>query len=646
MAAIAGLAVLAGGARPAADAVAPGVRITSPMGRTGVAGAIRIVAQVTHEPQTPPQSVKFFVNGKPAGEDLQGPVYAVEWTDENPFEPTEIAAEVVDAAGRTARDTVSLPAFEYVDSAQVSSVLLEATVEDAQGRYIEGLDASGFVLEENGDRQTLDVVRPETMPATYALLVDSSQSMSHRVAFLHDAAGRFARFLRPQDRVLIVPFSKTLGPVTGPTNDPATIAQAVVHIEPRGGTAIRNALVDASRLLANLEGRHIIVLVTDGYDEHSTVAYEEAVQAVRASGSTVFAIAVGGIAGVSTRGEQALKRLTTETGGRTFIPVRETQLPDVHDRIASDIAKRYLLTYTPTNQRIDGAWRAIRLATHDPKQKVRTRPGYFAPKPPPVRPLLEFMVAGLPSTNLGVSRDEVLVLEDGVPQTIETFHEATSPVSIAMVIDESGSMKKAAEAAKAAATSFVQALRPEDSLAVLRFSDEPVLAHDLSKDRAASLKAIAEYNARGGTALYDAVYRALAPLSRVEGRRVVVVFTDGRDENNAGNGPGSAATLDDVMGELGDSGALVFAIGLGPNVDRTVLERFARESGGEAYFPESAEALAGDYARIVETLRRRYSIGYTSTNPARDGRWRAVKIELRDEQARIASRGGYFAPAQ
>jgi Ca-activated chloride channel homolog len=639
------LAMTAAAAHLAADSAMPTVRITSPLGRTGGAGAVRIVAQVAPT-ENPVQSVTFFVNGKPVGEDHEGPVYAIDWTDDNPFERTEISAEVVDTSGRAARDVVELPAFEYVDTSQVSSVLLEATVQDRHGRFIDSLTPDAFSLYESGVRQTLDVVKPETMPATYALLVDSSQSLSHRMRFLREAAGRLAGFLRPHDRMLVVPFSNRLGPVTGPTGDRTTITDAVGHIEAHGRTAILDALAATGRLIAPLEGRHVIVLITDGFDEASAASYDDALKAVQASGSTVFAIGVGGVAGVSSRGEVMMKRLATATGGRAFFPWRETELPDVHDRIASDVSKRYLITYTPSNQRIDGSWRPIELRTAEASYKVRIKPGYFAPKPPPVRPVLEFTVTSASRSYLFVSRDDLTVLEDGVAQTIDTFQEATAPVSIVMVVDQSGSMKKAAGEAVAAAKGFASALRPEDALGILRFSDTAVLAQDLSTNRAASLAALDEYTARGGTALYDAVHAALVRLQRVEGRRVVVVFTDGRDENNAGTGPGSVSGVTDVMRELREAGALVYAIGLGTNVDRAVLEQFAGATGGEAYFPETVDALAGDYARIVEHLRRRYTISYTSTNPARDGAWRDVHIGMAGAVGQVSSRGGYFAPAQ
>lgn len=90
--------------------------------------------------------------------------------------------------------------------------------------------------------------------------------------------------------------------------------------------------------------------------------------------------------------------------------------------------------------------------------------------------------------------------------------------------------------------------------------------------------------------------------------------------------------------------AIVFAIGVGQNVDREVLTSLAEESGGEAYFPEDVAQLASEYQRIVENLRRRWIIGYESTNTARDGAWRPVGIRLKAGSAVVRSRGGYFAP--
>jgi hypothetical protein len=122
------------------------------------------------------------------------------------------------------------------------------------------------------------------------------------------------------------------------------------------------------------------------------------------------------------------------------------------------------------------------------------------------------------------------------------------------------------------------------------------------------------------------------------------VLTDGRDEDNPGTGPGSVHTYDQVLESLRESESTVFSIGLGPNVDQEKLQEIADRSGGEAYFPEDVTTLATDYRRVLENLRRRYIITYTSTNFKRDGAWRNVVIEASRPGVVVESRGGYFAP--
>jgi Mg-chelatase subunit ChlD len=178
------------------------------------------------------------------------------------------------------------------------------------------------------------------------------------------------------------------------------------------------------------------------------------------------------------------------------------------------------------------------------------------------------------------------------------------------------------------------------------FADKATLMQDLSTEREPSYDAIDQYTARGGTALYDGLADAFTRLSRVAGRRAVVVVTDGRDENNPGTGPGSSHTLADVLRLQKESGAVVFGVGVSVGVDRAPLEALARASGGQAYFPRDASALADQYQLIVENLRRRFAISYTSTNGTRDGEWRTVEIRVRSSDLIVSSAGGYFAPGR
>ena len=630
---------------PASDAAEPlSVRITSPLGRLGIPGTVRIVAQITADPDAVLSPVQFYVDGKLLSSVSAGPPYAVEWVDENPFEAREIAVAVADSLGNTARDSVALEPLEIVEATDVARVLIDASVQDKTGRYIDSLDAQNFRVLEDGVPQVIDLAQKEELPATFALVVDSSQSMSRRIGFVRETATHLAGYLRPRDRMLVVPFSTSLGSITGPTDDRQTVSEAIGRIESRGGTAILNSLIEISPLLGAIQGRRAVVLITDGYDEHSDRGFDDALAAMKSVGATVYVVGIGGVAGISLKGERLLKRLAAETGGRAFLPSREQELEAVNTLLASDVQKRYLLSYTPSNQAMDGTWRAITVDTGNPIHKVRARAGYFAPRPPPVRASIEFTITDAEHRFVDIDVDDLIVVEHGVEQSIDTFHEAVNPVSIVLAIDASGSMKKWADTAKAAASSFIDAIRPQDALGVLMFADASQLAVDLTTDRARAHAAISAYVPKGGTALYDAVGDSLARLQKVEGRRAIVVVTDGRDEDNAGTKPGSSRTFAEVEKLVQSGDAILFGIGVGQNVDRDVLSTLAGESGGAAYFPEDISQLESEYRRIVENLRRRWIIGYESTDTSRDGSWRPVSIRMKDGRAVVHSRGGYFAP--
>lgn len=618
------------------------VRITSPLGRIGAFTNLRIVAQVHHAAEATLQPIRFLVDGKLYKTDDDGPPYAVEWIDENPFEKRELTVEVEDSEGRIARDSVMLPAFDVVETADVSSVLLEAGVYDSKGRFVINLPASSFSVLEDGVPQTVDVVRSEAMPAVFAILIDSSHSMHRRIEYVREGVRRLIDFMRPADQVLVAPFSKHLEAITGPTSDRKTVLEAIGHVRATGGTAILDSLVEVVQKVPPGSGRHAVVLVTDGYDEDSVTSIDDAIAAVKAAQVTIYVIAIGGVAGVSRTGERMLRRLATETGGRTFLP-RDEALAQVHEHLATDVQNRYLVTYTPSNQKRDGTWRTVTLATN-PNYTVRTRAGYTAPKPPPVRPELEFTITDRARRYLDLSPGDLVVVEDGKEQAVEAFHEVVAPVSIILALDSSGSMRKSATEAMAAAREFVEAIRPEDSLGLLEFADQSALLHDLTTSREALLKTISEYVAVGGTALYDALWDSLTRLEQVKGRRAIVLVTDGRDENNPGTAPGSVHTQDEVLNLLSQADTTIYTIGVGPKVDRLFLEKVAERSSGESYFPDDVAGLQGDYRRVVENLRRRYVVSYTSTNGARDGAWRKVEIRSRLDDVVVTSRGGYFAP--
>ena len=632
-------------AMPDAREVDASIRITSPLGRTGLPGTIRIVARFDGPAQ--PLHVQFYVDKLFLSADTDGPPYDALWSDDNPFEARELMVEAEMASGTTVRDTMRLKPLEVEESTSVSSVSVDALVFDENGRFVKDLTDKAFTVFENGEAQTLDFLRQDRDPALFALLVDSSQSMAIRSDAVRAAAARLIEPLGAADEIVVAPFSKAIGAVTGPTTDRRTVLEAIGAIRHKGGTAILDALGEAARTLTASTRRKAIVLITDGYDEDSDAKVDHATDALKRSGITLYVVGLGGIAGISLKGEKLLKALAEDTGGRAWFPRDERDLIVAYDAIANEVRNRYLLGYTPKNQARDGTWRSIEVKVANETFRVRARKGYTAPIPPPVRASIEFTAVGSGQVPASLTREDVVVLEGGVPQQLDVFQEAVQPVTFMLALDASGSMKKSAARAQEAAREFIDAIRPEDQIGLIMFASKAESIHAPTVKRDTTRTAIDNYVADGGTALYDALYDSLVQLSKArDQRRVLVVVTDGIDENAASNGPGSLRTWDEVLDKLLETDATVYAVGIGSRVERDRLRLLAERSGGAAYFPTDVTTLAGDYQKILDELRRRYVLGYESTNRTRDGQWRTVEIRPRRGDIEIRSRRGYYAPLQ
>jgi VWFA-related protein len=620
------------------------IEITSPTGRSGLPGRVRIVARVTTIAVAPP-AVRFYVNDELLATDTDGPPYAVEWTDENPFEARRIRVEMTE--GETVvEDHVDLKPFEVVEATEVLSINVDASIRDAKGRYVANLTAADFLLFENDTAQRVDAVLSEAMPTTFALLIDSSQSMARNMDFVRQSVMKLPAFLRQEDLAIVAPFRNTIDTVTGPTRDAVTLAEAVTAIKSGGGTSILESLSAVAARFGEGKHRRAVVLVTDGYDELSKISVDQVVGELKDAKIIVYSIAVGGVSGVSVKGEKMLRFIAEQTGGRAFFPWNAKEMAEASAAIAADAQHRYVVTYTPSNQRHDGAWRAIRLETLNPAYHVMARDGYVSPEPAPVKASFEFTITNHSRQYVDVGPESLVVLEDGVPQKVESFHESVAPVSVMLALDASGSMTKVSPAIMEAAHAFVSSLKPEDPLGIELFADRAEMSHELTPARWVSHRHIQRYIAKGGTALYDGLVDSMVRLSTVPGRRVVVVMTDGRDENATSSGPGSTRSWDEVLTTARTTGATVYAIGFGTNVDVARLVELTTLTGGEAYFTNDLSELPEHYQRIVDDLHRRYTVAYTSTNSQRNGAWRAVGIKTADPALRVRSPGGYFAPPQ
>lgn len=222
---------------------------------------------------------------------------------------------------------------------------------------------------------------------------------------------------------------------------------------------------------------------------------------------------------------------------------------------------------------------------------------------------------GVPIT--GLDDQAFQLVEDGKPVTSirsQPIIDSQEPVAVVFIIDVSGSMNDAGkmDSAKQAATAFVDTMGPNDSAALISFSDTVKIDQGYTNDKAALKKAIAQLAAKGDTAIYDAVSQAAVLQGAVPQRRkVMLLMTDGDDNR-------SKQSLDGAISAAKASGAPLFAIGLGNDVKKDVLTRLATSTGGQAIFAATGDQLKQIFLSIGDQLRREYVIEYTSTLPADD----------------------------
>src|SRR4030095_9117052 len=156
--------------------------------------------------------------------------------------------------------------------------------------------------------------------------------------------------------------------------------------------------------------------ITDGFDENSKQTVDGTIKDLLRNPIAVYVVGVGGIQGVSLRGQALLRQVAIETGGRAFFPWDERELSNTYDLVAANVTNRYLIAYTPQDTVADGSWHAIEVTTPSPEHVVQTRKGFFAPKPPPIRPAIEFTFPETAASMADVSAGDLFVLEDGVEQ--------------------------------------------------------------------------------------------------------------------------------------------------------------------------------------------------------------------------------------
>jgi VWFA-related protein len=254
----------------------------------------------------------------------------------------------------------------------------------------------------------------------------------------------------------------------------------------------------------------------------------------------------------------------------------------------------------------------------------------------------------------GLMEENFKVLEDKVEQKLSVFKQEDVPVSFGLVVDNSGSMRDKRPQVNAAALTFVKTSNPQDEGFVVNFNDDYYLdtEHDFTSDLAEMRTALERIDARGSTALYDAVIGSLDHLKKgTRDKKVLLVVTDGED--NA-----SRHSLENVVEQAQRADAVIYAVGVFSDDDmkhnhramkkaRTALSDLANATGGLAFFPETADDTESICTQIAHDIRNQYTIAYYPTNTAHDGSFRTVSVLVNPPRGAgkltVRTRTGYYA---
>jgi Ca-activated chloride channel homolog len=253
-------------------------------------------------------------------------------------------------------------------------------------------------------------------------------------------------------------------------------------------------------------------------------------------------------------------------------------------------------------------------------------------------------------TNL--SLEDFEILEDGQKQAIKYFARGSDlengpEMHVGLLFDTSGSMTDAIKLSRSAAIKFLNTLSEAKDMTLVDFDTEVRVAKYGQKDFPRMVERIRGRTPDGETALYDAMGVYLDGASEDEGRKILVLYTDGGDTR-------STISFGDLMTLVRASDVTVYSVGFlehsrGRIEERAHLMQIAEATGGQAFFPSTMKDIEASYDKVVAQIRAQYSLAYTSTNTKQDGAWRKVEIRVTRPDlkgSKILARRGYFAPYQ
>jgi len=251
-----------------------------------------------------------------------------------------------------------------------------------------------------------------------------------------------------------------------------------------------------------------------------------------------------------------------------------------------------------------------------------------------------------------LNAEDFEIIEDGQKQAVKYFARGTDiengpEMHVGLLFDTSGSMTEDIKLSRSAAIKFLNTLSEAKDMTLVDFDTEVRVAKYGQRDFPRMVERIRGRVPDGETALYDAMGVYLDGASGDEGRKVLVLYTDGGDTR-------STISFGDLMTLIRASDVTVYSVGFlehsrGRIEERAHLQQIAEATGGQSFFPTTMKDIEASYDKVVAQIRAQYSLAYTSTNTKQDGAWRKVEIRVTRPDlkgTKILARRGYFAPYQ
>ena len=289
------------------------------------------------------------------------------------------------------------PTEEEVIRVNTELVSLTATVTDKNGRYRADLKQSDFTVYEDGAKQELAYFNTgDRVPISLGIIFDTSGSMEDKIEGVRDAVEHFVKNVSPNDEIFLIQFSDDADIVQDFTDDKKRILRAVESLEPKGSTALYDAItLGLQKVKQGKNKKRALLLLTDGNDTASAIDLQTALSLAKSSEVIIYALGIGhgkesnvhlGIQSQipDTVDMRVLRSFADTTGGNAYYLEEaheggRDRIDEAAEEVAAELKQQYTLGYYPSNQKKDGGFRQIVVDVKDKSLKVRTKRGYYAP---------------------------------------------------------------------------------------------------------------------------------------------------------------------------------------------------------------------------------------------------------------------------